>query len=659
MRRRAEEVSEEEEEESSTSSESQSEEEMEDEDDDEEDAPRRRRASRRAEEESDEDDEDSKGGEESSESSSSSASAGGEGEEESSYRSEDDHGSVPPSEEEEADSRVESVTDDDDDAIGDEADDDDSNDTDSPTSSSDDDESMADDAPELDDDGLYGPPQRLLRGPASSESRELTTAPPAPPTSSALSAHHRHPDEEDAVVVEREGHGPALLAGIDFLRARHAEGGSTKSFCDVALEGGGAHVPAHKAVLAAVSPELEALVMGADKKGIVKLEGVDAKGLHGAIGFIYNGTVEVPRSELPSVLKASDVLHLRPLKDACLDSILSGLDPSNALKLRALGRSLPCSELRDAAHNMVVEEFGLVVRSGEFLELPFEEVAELCGSEDLRVHSEVDVLEAALSWVAHDEGKRKEHLLPLIKCVRLGLMSVDTLAKQVAAAPLIQTHLASDPSWQGMINAALAYVGTPTEQRQRLPEGPQMRQRLGSKGRYVFVVGGRRGSNPRATGRSWMMDKLNFDWYEVDGLLNPRKQHAAAELGGWIYAAGGWDGERYLRSVERFTPLEDRWERAPPLATPRGSFGMVTVVDSLLAAGGYDGADHLSSTEVYNASGRVWSAGPPLAVARSGLKLVPGGSGEVYAVGGFDGTSVLPTVERLPPGGGVGSPWRR
>jgi hypothetical protein len=170
-----------------------------------------------------------------------------------------------------------------------------------------------------DDDNTYGAPKRLTySGP---ESREMTVA---NSVDRDLAEKVAHDDGSELVVVDRDDHGASLLSGLEFLRARHAEHGSAKSFCDVALEGGGAHVPAHKCLLAAISPELEALVNTADKKGVVKLSGVEARGLHAAIAFIYNGTVDIPRADLPAVLKASDVLSLRPLKNACLDNMLAG-----------------------------------------------------------------------------------------------------------------------------------------------------------------------------------------------------------------------------------------------------------------------------------------------------------------------------------------------
>jgi hypothetical protein len=189
-----------------------------------------------------------------------------------------------------------------------------------------DDHRMAeDDESDFDEDydDTYGAPKRLTySGP---ESREMTVA---NSVDRDLAEKVAHDEGSELVVVDRDDHGASLLSGLEFLRARHAEHGSAKSFCDVALEGGGAHVPAHKCLLAAISPELEALVNTADKKGVVKLSGVEARGLHAAIAFIYNGTVDIPRADLPAVLKASDVLSLRPLKNACLDNMLAGRNPS-------------------------------------------------------------------------------------------------------------------------------------------------------------------------------------------------------------------------------------------------------------------------------------------------------------------------------------------
>ena len=51
----------------------------------------------------------------------------------------------------------------------------------------------------------------------------------------------------------------------------------------------------------------------------------------------------------------------------------------------------------------------------------------------------------------------------------------------------------------------------------------------------------------------------NKDVYIHDVTLTRAcKQLAAAELDGKVYVAGGWDGNTYLSTMERYCPLDDK-----------------------------------------------------------------------------------------------------
>jgi kelch-like protein 20 len=166
----------------------------------------------------------------------------------------------------------------------------------------------------------------------------------------------------------------------------------------------------------------------------------------------------------------------------------------------------------------------------------------------------------------------------------------------------------------------------------------------------------------------------------------PAGPRADGALGGQVYAAGGWEGAKYLRSVEAFDPSASTWVRAPPMAAARGSFGLCAAGDALVAAGGFDGHGHLVACErlrvapsaqaapaghaahaaapagngtaggaasagpAPSAGAEAWEALPPLGTARSGLRLAAVG-GAVFAAGGYNGSAVLATVERLDPAG--------
>eukprot|EP00277_Geminigera_cryophila_P021284 CAMPEP_0179479750 /NCGR_PEP_ID=MMETSP0799-20121207/57933_1 /TAXON_ID=46947 /ORGANISM="Geminigera cryophila, Strain CCMP2564" /LENGTH=797 /DNA_ID=CAMNT_0021291579 /DNA_START=44 /DNA_END=2437 /DNA_ORIENTATION=+ len=497
------------------------------------------------------------------------------------------------------------------------------------------------------------------------------------------SSHHLLKGAEHRDAVED---GKVNMLALD---AQHHVSSVTKSLQTMRSEGvltdvhlvckGGAKLPAHRALLAAASPQLRSMiehlvpppaapeVAEKDEKSPTKkgakasagggpaelvLDDVEESCAKVLLDFIYTGNVEVVEAELPALLGVSETLGVTGLRDACSQHLHKELSPENALRMRALGRSLGAHDLYEAAHHLIMEEFLEVALTNSFLELDQHTLSEIISSDDLLVNSEKEVLEAVVRWTESKDAERGSHLLALMSAVRLALLPLETLAKKVAACPAVQRHLVSNPDWQAMLNRAIAYVGSSVEMRQSM-QGPQTRERLGSKGRFLVIVGGRKGSSTHALGRSWMLDRINYEWFEVDNLHTARKQLASAEADGKVYVAGGWDGEKYLRSVEMYCTTKSTWLKAPSMAFARGSFGLGGLDNGdLLAVGGFDGHKHLASVELFSAQNQNWTAMPPLNIARSGVRVAVV-AGKVLAIGGFDGTNVLNTVEEWDAAAGV------
>jgi len=328
----------------------------------------------------------------------------------------------------------------------------------------------------------------------------------------------------------------------------------------------GAKIPAHRAVLAAASAHLRASITALSPLSPGAAEGADAKGAtptkargnkaagytsicicicthkqththtfthsltlsltHRGCGgmelqlgdvnvsdasalldFIYTGSVKVEEQQLPGLLAVSDKLGVVGLRDACCQHLLKQLSPDTALRTRALGQALGADDLFQAAHHMVMEEFLDVAQTNSFLELDEPTLKELIDSDDLLVNSEQEVLDAVIKWTEAKEPERGgASLLRLMTSVRLGLLSLDVLGKKVAAHATIHRLLAADPQWQSMLNTAIAYVGSSKEMRGRM-QSAQMRERLGSKGRFLVCVGGRKGSSSKPLRNAWMLDR--------------------------------------------------------------------------------------------------------------------------------------------------------
>src|SRR3972149_11339921 len=73
---------------------------------------------------------------------------------------------------------------------------------------------------------------------------------------------------------------------------------------------------------------------------------------------------------------------------------------------------------------------------------------------------------------------------------------------------------------------------------------------------------------PGLAGAPWARAQEASPWSEGEPMPTCRSELAAAELDGWIYAAGGLARGGALDAVERYDPAARRWERRAPLPEP-------------------------------------------------------------------------------------------
>jgi kelch-like protein 18 len=90
-------------------------------------------------------------------------------------------------------------------------------------------------------------------------------------------------------------------------------------------------------------------------------------------------------------------------------------------------------------------------------------------------------------------------------------------------------------------------------------------------------------------------------------MLSKRCRLGVATLNGKIYACGGYDGSSFLRSVEVFDPLLNKWSYIASMNVTRSRVALVADMDRLWAIGGYDGMKNLSTVEMYNAETDSWT----------------------------------------------------
>ena len=85
-------------------------------------------------------------------------------------------------------------------------------------------------------------------------------------------------------------------------------------------------------------------------------------------------------------------------------------------------------------------------------------------------------------------------------------------------------------------------------------------------------------------------------WMAISSMANSRAYFASVVLGSSIFVTGGFGGS-YLGSAEKYSTRQDKWTTLPSMNSKRRGHGLIAFKGRLLAFGGYDGSKYLCSME--------------------------------------------------------------
>ncbi len=146
------------------------------------------------------------------------------------------------------------------------------------------------------------------------------------------------------------------------------------------------------------------------------------------------------------------------------------------------------------------------------------------------------------------------------------------------------------------------------------------------------------------------------------------RRNPAAALGqdGSIYVFGGGDGNSIDYSTTlAYHPGSDTWTQGAPMPAAVAAERAVTLPDGrIVVLGGGAGCfygqppcTYSNAVNAYNPQTNLWSALAPMSSARDNFAAVLGPDGRIYAIGGYDGTADLSSVEAFSPTAGSSGTW--
>jgi len=146
-------------------------------------------------------------------------------------------------------------------------------------------------------------------------------------------------------------------------------------------------------------------------------------------------------------------------------------------------------------------------------------------------------------------------------------------------------------------------------------------------------------------------------WERAESMSQRRSYLAAAELGGFVYAAGGMVGEtgRPLSTFARYDPRTDDWEVLPQLPVPTRAAAAAALDGRVFVVGGTTADGNTGATWAYDPGTRRWSARAPLPAAVFNHAAVAL-DGTLYVVGGYADGRERADVYAYEPGRDL---WRR
>ena len=169
---------------------------------------------------------------------------------------------------------------------------------------------------------------------------------------------------------------------------------------------------------------------------------------------------------------------------------------------------------------------------------------------------------------------------------------------------------------------------------------------------YIYVAGGI-GPEPQ---RLLVYDVAADRWSLGAPLPRPREHLAAAAVGGTLYVVGGrWGDVGNVATLEAYDRATDRWRALPPMPTPRGGLAAAALGERVWVTGGEvldESRVTFPQVEVYDPATESWGTAPATPTARHGLATAVR-EGELYVLAGgrLAGLDVSGVTEIYTPGG--------
>ncbi|XP_077480634.1 kelch-like protein 15 isoform X2 [Stigmatopora argus] len=472
----------------------------------------------------------------------------------------------------------------------------------------------------------------------------------------------------DAEVYLSQVHDGSVSSGF---RALYEE----RLLLDVTLTVEERHFQAHKALLATQSDYFRVMFtadMRERDQDNIHLKGLTAAGFGHILRFMYYGSLELSMPTVQEILQAAMYVQLTEAVEFCCSFLLAKICLENCAEVMRLLEdfSVGAEGVQERLDDFLLDNFVPLMSRADFLSyLSLERLQAYLNSDALSRYPEIELYEAAQSWLRHDR-RRWRHADAVVRSVRFCLMTPADIFEKVKTSefyrysrqlrqeveravgyfhdvhrqPLagtranrVRSRRPQTAVFRGMIGHSMVNSKILLLRRPRAwweLEGPQVPLRpdcLAVVDDFAFLLGGEElgpDGEFHASSKVYRYDPRQNSWLRMADMSVPRSEFAVGVIGKFIYAVAGRTRDETFYSTERYDITEDRWEFADPYPVNKYGHEGTVLGGKLYVTGGITSSS--TSKQMISHNGKLYVLGGVCVVLRASFESQGCPSTEVY-----------------------------
>lgn len=164
----------------------------------------------------------------------------------------------------------------------------------------------------------------------------------------------------------------------------------------------------------------------------IRVPGVKSDLMMVLLDYVYLRKLNLDPQNVYDMLITADYLCILGVVEMCCNYLESILSADNCIGIMSFASNYFCQNLSQRVWKFIMKNFvEISLESNEILKLPLNDLLKIINADNLNVKSEEIVWDLVLKWINYDPSERKQHIVVLMKGIRLGLLDTQFFLEKV------------------------------------------------------------------------------------------------------------------------------------------------------------------------------------------------------------------------------------